>query len=677
MGGEPASHTPDANVAVRARVDDIRQWYRAWVTASFTVATAATLIDAILLQRKRAFFTGGFLSVDHIKSAGQGVAFVAASLVSDAAVLGVVVALALWLAGRLRVARSAAWIASVVIGLGVVITADVLTYQLVSYLGDAFDFGLMFDLTGRSPMEILAVTSSHVAKYAIVGALIVLILIGAAWWAVKRFRSTLALRVTLRRALALPVLLLVLIASVTTAARVRSDVLDDGLKRKLSGRLIGTAIDSLSDVDRDGFGILGRIRDPDPFNARINPYALDIPGNAIDEDGVGGDLPSAAGLYSEGPDAAPHWRSRRDVVLVVLESFRADSVGRVIGGKPVTPVLDALSRQGIAARYAFSHNGYTVQSRRHIFTGSVADARGRSTLVDDFKANGYETAYFSGQDDSFGGPTESVGMERADVRFDARAAERERYTTFATPGSLAVPASVVLERVQAFLTSRNQSRPLFLYVNFHDTHFPYHHRGIESLVSSEVLDQFAIGPSHIDALRSMYYNTAANVDRAIGDLVSSVRRALGRDVAVVVVSDHGESLYDGGFLGHGYALDGPQTTIPFIAAGLPLVVREPFAQSDLRDALWKALDAPDASAPPRLVLDPQKSVFQYLGSVDRPAQIASTWMDHQIVYDFRSGKVSNKAGIWERPADLDPAATAGFLSLIRMWEAMKLARAAS
>jgi arylsulfatase A-like enzyme len=173
----------------------------------------------------------------------------------------------------------------------------------------------------------------------------------------------------------------------------------------------------------------------------------------------------------------------------------------------------------------------------------------------------------------------------------------------------------------------------------------------------------------------MYYNTAANVDRAIGDLLSSVRRALGRDVAVVVVSDHGESLYDSGFLGHGYALDGPQTRIPFIAAGLPLVVREPFAQSDLRDALWKALDAPDASASPRVLLDPQKSVFQYLGSVDRPAQIASTWIDHQVVYDFRSGKVSNRAGVWERPADLDAAASAGFLSLVRMWEAMKLARA--
>jgi glucan phosphoethanolaminetransferase (alkaline phosphatase superfamily) len=673
---------PHSGVAVRAARDDSRQWLRAWIGASCTVAVTATLIDGILLQRKRAFFTGGFLSVDHIKTISQGLTFIAASLASDVAILGLIVALVLWLAGRLRVGRSAAWIAAVLIGIGVVVSADILTYQLVSYLGDAFDFGLMFDLTGRSPMEILAVTSSHVARYALAAVVVVAVLSVAGWWAVKRFRSTLALRVSVGRAFAVPLLVLVIVAAVTTVARVQSDVLDDGLKRKLSGRITGTVVDRLSDVDRDGFGILGRIRDPDPFNANINPYALDIPGDGIDQDGVGGDLSSAAGLYADGPDRAPRWRSRRDVVLVLLESFRADAVGRIVNdgkpdAKPVTPVLDALAAQGAGARYAFSHNGYTVQSRRHVFTGSVADARGPSTLVDDFKSNGYETAYFSGQDDSFGGPSESVGEERADVRFDARSAQRERYTTFATPGSLAVPASVVLQRVQAFLGSRDQRRPLFLYVNFHDTHFPYHYRGIEPLVSTDTLDQFDIGPSRVETLRSMYYNTAANVDRAIGELLTSVRRALGRDVAVIVLSDHGESLYDNGFLGHGYALDNAQTRIPFIAAGLPLVVREPFAQSDLRDALWKALDASDETAPPRIVPDRRKSVFQYLGSVDRPAQIASTWIDHQIIYDFRSGKVSSREGVWMRPADLDPATSAGFLSLVHMWEAMKLARAKS
>src|SRR6188472_2947322 len=96
--------------------DEARFWRRSWLSASATVAIAATLIDAILLQRKRAFFTGGFLSVDHIKTISQGITFVASSLTSDAAVLGIAVALALWVAGRLSIGRRPAWIIAVAAG---------------------------------------------------------------------------------------------------------------------------------------------------------------------------------------------------------------------------------------------------------------------------------------------------------------------------------------------------------------------------------------------------------------------------------------------------------------------------------------------------------------------------------------------------------------------------------
>ena len=112
-------------------------------------------------------------------------------------------------------------------------------------------------------------------------------------------------------------------------------------------------------------------------------------------------------------------------------------MGGRVGGQAVTPVLDRLGARGISAQHAYSHNGYTVQSRRHVFSGSTADILGLETLLDDFKAQGYETAYFSGQDESFGGG--SVGFERADMAYDARIDQKLRYSTFTTPGSLAVP----------------------------------------------------------------------------------------------------------------------------------------------------------------------------------------------------------------------------------------------
>jgi len=73
---------------------------------------------------------------------------------------------------------------------------------------------------------------------------------------------------------------------------------------------------------------------------------------------------------------------------------------------------------------------------------------------------------------------------------------------FTTPGSLALPYEVNGERVSEFLAKRETSRPLFLYVNFHDTHFPYHHRWIRPLVNDSVLPRAEIRPGRAEDLRA-------------------------------------------------------------------------------------------------------------------------------------------------------------------------------
>jgi len=362
----------------------------------------------------------------------------------------------------------------------------------------------------------------------------------------------------------------------------------------------------------------------------------------------------------------------------VLESFRADARGARLGGKQVTPVLDALAAQGIAPRFAYSHNGYTVQSRRHIFSGSTADIRGPDTLIDDFKRHGYQVAYFSAQDETFGGPQEGIGFERADVAYDARADRQRRFSDFSTAGSLAVPLDVIQERVGAFLDERRTNKPLFLYVNFQDTHFPYHHRGIQPLISTSIVAQSAISPEHAEAVRAMYLNTASNVDHAIGEVLAHVRRALGREPGVIVLSDHGESLFDEGFLGHGYALNEAQTRIPLVVANLPMIIEEPFVQADLRDAIAQALEMPyTPGAGPTVTENPSRTVFQYLGLITRPAQIALTGTSGRAIYDFRDRRARIGNGEWRRPEDLKPEEHSAFLRLVQTWERMMLARHAA
>lgn len=652
-------------------------WRTEWIVLTLLATLVASAIDAIILQQSRSFFTGGFLVEDHLEGGGHAVAFLAGALLVDAGLVGMTSALALAVAARLGASAAARRLAGFVAGVAPLAMSSLVAYRVFEFLGGAFDIGLMFDLAGRRPEEFLAVASEHVLFPALMtgaGALAVGLLLrlvhrrwpAGAWEPVARPK----LREWLKASGTLALAGLI----VSTAMRLGSDAFDNGLRRKPSGRAYGSVVAVLSDVDFDGSGLFGRPADPAPLDGRAYPYAVDWPGNGVDENGVAGDLPAGTTPWSEPSGEPPVFAHKPDVVLVVLESFRGDLVGATVDGKAVTPVLDDLARRGLSSSFAYSHNGYTVQSRFHQFSGSIAGLRGRTTLVDDFAANGYEVAYFSAQDESFGtdGPYD-IGFGRAHLAYDARQDRSRRYTTFTTPGSLAVPARVLLDRIRELLQRRSPARPLFLYVNFHDTHFPYWHEGVVPIVSDLHLPQADIGPGRRDDLWRTYANTAANVDRAVGELLRDVTQAVGREPVVIVTADHGESLYDEGFLGHGYALTDVQTRIPFIVANLPMRVREPVGQSDLRDALRQAL-ARDPGPPE---VDPQEGppVFQYLGSIDRPRQVAFTSKRWRVVYDFRTGRFQNAGGDWVRPQDLNGQDHAVFLDLVRTWERMRLARA--
>ena len=671
-----SARTLDRTREVLFGTDDTAPWLVDWFAVSLASGVAITLVDAALIERKLSYFSGGFLSEDHVSGAGEVAAFLMASLLADTAAAGLTVAVILWVCGNARIARR--WAVPVACGIALVpaLIWNFVTYQLLSYLGDAFDLALMFDLTGRSPSELLAVSSTHLFFFAGLSGIGAAGVAGVVAVLHRRGRTVQSRveQVTFRRALLPAAILLGVALAATTALRLWSVAVNTGAEWKFSGRVLGNAVKTASDFDRDGASMFSRPGDPALFDARIRPYAPDLPGNGIDEDGVGGDLSTRVPPYAEAPVLSAPWRIKPDVVLVFLESMRADVIGQTYGPHPVTPTLNALAAAGVSSAVAYSHNGFTVQSRRHLFTGSVADIRGPHTIIDDFRAQGYQTAYFSAQDESFGGAEYDVGFARADVAVDARQDLDRRYTTFTTPGSLAVPYQVVVERVSSFLRDRTKDKPLFLVLNIQDTHFPYRHAAIRPVLSSVTLDRFEISPSRADALRAMYLNTARNVDDAVGAVLEQVRAAIGREPGVIVLSDHGESLYDEGFLGHGYALNEAQTRVPLIVANLPIVVEEPFGQSDLRDAIARAFATSAPDARPQLRPDASKMVFQYLGSVDRPAQIALTGLTGQIAHDFRTGRTQVDRTAWRRPESLEPDDFARWHALVQQWEQMVLAR---
>ena len=632
----------------RVRLRQPATWRAEVFELALACAIPSTLADLYLLDRKLGILSGGYLA--EYQLSGWGAAgFLLLSLLSDVAVLAPIIAIVLWVARLVWMHAVARAFLAICAALSVVAVADVAVYELQRYVGDLVNVGVLVDLVGGDIREILYFTVSPALNWLGFLSFGALAAVGASLLLDRWFPSTMRQDPGARRTtFAALVLALGVAIGVGAAARLADPGIDRAMRFKPAGRVLGSMTQWLTDVDRDGYGLLSTPADPAPFDARIHPYALDSPGNGIDENGIGGDLPPGE-PYKEPEYPAVTFGKHPDVVFVILESFRADALGSTLNGRPVTPTLNRLVREGVSAQRAFSHNGFTIQSRYHAFTGHLIGPGKPGSLIDDFNANGYETAFFSAQDESFGEDFD-VGFTRARVRYDARMDRDRRFTQFSTPSSLTVSWKVLEERVNAFLDQRSPEVPLFLHLNLQDGHFPYTNPDILPLVDDVRLSRDELRLERADDLRRMYLNTLANVDAALGRMLERVEAKTGRKPGVLVIADHGESLFDEGFLGHGYAANDAQTRIPFIAHNLAVTLVEPVGQMDVRRLLRAALGTPHAPQPIG------GSVFQYIGTLSGPKEIA--WVDPRGRQRVRIGDTAAR-----RPS-LDDAQ----LRLVHFWE---------
>ncbi len=645
-----------------------------WLAVGAASVVILTTFEASLLELGRGYFSSGY-NAAYLDSPGLIAGFLALSLIADLALVG-----ALWLAallparwlslGRLQRLCLAAYL-----GLAIPIGLDSARYLLQSLLGRITDLPLLYDLAGRSVGEMIAQALAQVPS---VGWLALFVLLGAGpvAWLAGRLERRVAWQLEPPRARVLAAFTLAAVALVALVLLPGSGHfgrIQFGLEQKTSAILIRALLAPLSDFDRDGSGLYSRPRDPAPFDARVHYYALDLPGNGLDEDRLAGDHPPGFPVLRSVPVGTPAGGARPDVVLVFLEGFRADLLGASLRGRPITPVLDRLAREGARSDRAFVHTPYTATSRAELFAGTLLPRPGEPTLIDDFRALGYRVAYYSGQNDSFGDSDVLVGVERADAFYDARQDVERRVGRGASRAALQVSWKLLNERVREQLDRVDPEQPLFLYVNYSDTHFPYHHAELERLLDVEPLEREAIRIQQRERVWETYANAAANVDRAIGELLEAVReRRGGRHLVVLVASDHGEAFYERGYLGHGQALDEIQTRTPFVVAGIGGQWPEPLGLADVRGLLLANLHEARPGARPRFVPDSGRQLFQFRGRFERPRLIGLRSLDGLAVYDFPTERFDVlDAAEAERVLD-DEQRRAELESLVRSWEAWRL-----
>jgi hypothetical protein len=625
-----------------------------------TIAVAAAftlLLELALAERKFALFGGGFGALRVLDTPGEIAAFGIGAVAAHVLLMAAVFVLVRRLHRRDR--PGLIRFDYLALSVAAFSAALIAKFEVLSYFSDAISFQLIRNLGGGSLFDafLFALSEGALMIGGAVGALVL-------WWLVRRIvarRSPVSdehgprLRwPMLGLVAALP--LLIWLANGLPDARY-------GLNRMTAYGLANMGLHAATDFDRDGYSWYSAQIDRAPFDAARHPLALDIPGNGVDEDGFGGDLR----FTGADPVVAPPrlLSAKKHLVLVVIESTRGDAIGKRINGRLVAPNLTALAAGGSNLPHAYSHVGFTTASLKSLFSGQLEPRTGDPSLFTDLKANGYRIAVFSGQPESFGDISEVTGMQRsADVFVDAETLKAERALGFAAKGSLRIDETILLREFDRRLGgAAGWVRPTFAYLNFQSPHFPYNHPGLPDLLGVKPLPRDAISVENATRVQESYWNAVAYSDAKLGEVIARLK-ALGvwEQTVLAVTGDHGEALFETGFLGHGHVIDATQNAIPFVLSVPGFASDTPLGLKDMRGLMLQALGgapAPVRSAP----------VLMHIGPLDAPAAIGIAETGGRfttMTLDTEEAWFSD-TGLRKRYAELNPAESARTDRLVTEW----------
>ena len=262
---------------------------------------------------------------------------------------------------------------------------------------------------------------------------------------------------------------------------------------------------------------------------------------------------------SEGTTRQIVARKNLNVLLVTIDTLRADYLG-CYGRKTIsTPNIDALAARGVRFAQAFAQVPLTEPSHASILTGTypqihkVRDMggfvldRNVPTLATVLGGAGWNTAAFVGA----AVLSRYYGMNRGFTVY-ADSMEDE-FSLKKLPGAVAeVRGEIVARRALEWLDNSERGNPFFLWVHFYDPHFPYD----------------PPEPYRLRYKKDLYGGEVAYVDEQVGKILQSLAdHSLDSQTLVVLMADHGESLGDHGEYTHGVFLYDSTMRIPLIFAG--------------------------------------------------------------------------------------------------------------
>ncbi len=325
------------------------------------------------------------------------------------------------------------------------------------------------------------------------------------------------------------------------------------------GDLITRGLKRMIDLDRDGHAAVFGGDDCNDLDGEVHPGGTDIPDDGVDQNCVAGDARTTRSVDEVGfgpvPATVP---ADFNVVLITIDTLRADHVGAYGHPRPTTPNLDAVAAQGGLFTAGWAHAPSTRYSIPAILSGrlpldvyyntSIAGWPGllprATTIAEVLKARGFATGavtnywYFD--------PVR--GMNQG---FDSYDNTNASLHTGADPAHTTGTSSrQQTDKAIDFIAGHGRGR-FFLWVHYYDPHHTYQaHPEVGSF-----------GPTELDR----YDDEIRFTDLHLGRLFDDLRqRGLWDKTIVVITGDHGEGFGEHGIKLHGYDLYAAQTRVPLI-----------------------------------------------------------------------------------------------------------------
>ncbi len=268
------------------------------------------------------------------------------------------------------------------------------------------------------------------------------------------------------------------------------------------------------------------------------------------------------GLAVTLPALAESKPRRPSVVVITVDALRADRLGCYGYDKKTSPTIDRLLSRGLRFERAWTPEPLTGPAMCSMVTGlephkhaatrnGLRMQSGLNSLPKILSENGWNTAAFVGT------WTLKNNLTLLGEHFETYGERLERRRWFGILNSEATCQDVTDDALDWIGEGRKKGpdKPFFLWVHYIEPHAPYRFQ-------KEYADRLGVNQDKLTK-KDRYDTEIAAVDHSIDRLLDGVRQAVDdRDLLVVLTADHGESLGEHSYWGHGRYLYEPSLRIP-------------------------------------------------------------------------------------------------------------------